>query len=88
MNEPYVSASLAAMIAEAKQKNCMMHCYYQDMWFTPDELAASNAAGRFRWGPVNWEMVSLSDYKARMVRDAENLERNAASLREEISKLP
>lgn len=29
---------------------------YQDIWFSPDQLAAEHAKGSFRWGPVNWKL--------------------------------
>lgn len=55
------------LIRQARAEGKWLWCHYQDIWFTPDKLEAEQAAGRFRWGPVNWK---LRDPKERL-REAE-----------------
>lgn len=47
---------LDELIEQARKEKKWLWCPYQDLWFSPDQLAAENAAGRFRWGPVNWKL--------------------------------
>ena len=51
-----VTAILAPLIQQARDEGKWLWCHYQDLWFSPDELAKHNAAGRFAWGPVNWKL--------------------------------
>ncbi len=53
--------TMEELFATADQEGLMLHCAYQDMWFTSDELRADQANGKFRWGPVNWELRPASD---------------------------
>lgn len=47
---------LDELIAQARREGKWLWCHYQDLWFSPDQLASENAAGRFMWGPVNWRL--------------------------------
>lgn len=47
---------LAPLIEQARRERKWLFCSYQELWFSPDELAAQNRAGSFRWGPVNWQL--------------------------------
>lgn len=39
------------------RENCLwFHSSYQNLWFSPDELQAHRANGRFRWGAENWKL--------------------------------
>lgn len=51
-----VLASLEPLFAEARAKGLWFHSCYQDMWFSPDELAEMHRQDRFIWGPVNWTL--------------------------------
>lgn len=44
------------LIERAKKEGKWLWCRYQDLWFSPGELEKNMAEGRFRWGPVNWEL--------------------------------
>ena len=55
-----IRTQLRGLISEARETGLWLHCGYQDMWFTPDELEAANADDRFLWGPVNWQMRNPS----------------------------
>jgi hypothetical protein len=70
---------LAALIERARSEGKWLHCPYQDLWFSPDELADQNDRGSFRWGPVNWtlrdpierlEQLEAAAASARRARDA------------------
>lgn len=53
MSEPQ---TLPELIEKARAEGKWLWCHYQDLWFSPDQLAAQNEAGKFRWGPVNWRL--------------------------------
>lgn len=46
--------SLEPLFREARAKGLWFYCTYQQLWFSPDELAKEHAKGTFIWGPVNW----------------------------------
>lgn len=48
--------SLRHLIAQARAEGKWLHCSYQDLWFSPDQLETANREGRFRWGAVNWTL--------------------------------
>lgn len=48
--------TMEELIRKALAENKWLWCRYQDLWFKPNELAEAQANGKFRWGPVNWEM--------------------------------
>jgi len=52
-----IAAALAPLIATARRDGkWLFHGGLSGpLWFTPDQLAAENANGKFLWGPVNWE---------------------------------
>lgn len=52
------------MFDEARKEGLWLYCSYQDLWFSPDELEAAQAEGRFRWGRTNW---TLRDPKEKLV---------------------
>lgn len=76
MTREAVAAELAELIGNAKAEGKWLWCNYQDLWFSPDELAAQNANGKFLWGAVNWRLRD----PAERVREAE--ERRDAAQRE------
>lgn len=57
---------LIALFVRARAEGLWFYSSYQDLWFSPDELTAEHAAGRFRWGPENWQLRPPAEYlKAR-----------------------
>ncbi len=69
------------LFIEAEIKGLWFHCGYQDLWFSPKQLAAEQEAGRFRWGPVNWmlrdpreRVAILRKQAATELAEAERLE--------------
>lgn len=67
--------SLAPLFAEARSKGLWFHGYYQDLWFSPDELAARHAQGRFIWGAANWELRDPGEKLKRLDADAKAAQR-------------
>lgn len=47
---------LDVMFAEAKRRRLWFHSAYQDLWFSPAQLAAEQERGNFRWGAPNWTL--------------------------------
>jgi hypothetical protein len=69
---------LKELYDEAKQKGLWFYCYYQCMWFSPDELAKKNENNQLRWGPVNWQLRDpnelLKEIEQRIRSEKEKLE--------------
>lgn len=51
-----VAALLRPLIDQARKERKWLWCHYQDLWFSPDQLAEQNAKGSFLWGPINWKL--------------------------------
>lgn len=47
---------LEPLIKRAKEEKKWLYCSYQSLWFSPEELEKENSQGRFRWGPLNWDL--------------------------------
>lgn len=74
--------SLEPLFREAREKGLWFYSAYQALWFAPDELAAKQQAGLFRWGTQNWELRNPMEridelrFEARRLRDiADEMER-------------
>ena len=48
--------NLQILIDKARNRGLWLRCFYQDLWFSPDELEAKNKEGKFLWDPVSWEL--------------------------------
>lgn len=53
-----INESLKEMYDKAIKEDLWFFTNYQQMWFSPKELAEENANGHFRWGPTNWTLRS------------------------------
>jgi len=53
---------LDELIGRARQEGKWLWCRYHGLWFSPDQLEAENAAGRFRWGPESWKLRDPKEY--------------------------
>ncbi|MFB3133792.1 MAG: hypothetical protein ACE10K_14840 [Rhodothermales bacterium] len=51
-----VQPEMVEMFEEADAHSVWFHAVYQNIWFTPDELAAHQRAGTFRWGIANFKL--------------------------------
>lgn len=69
------------LIEEARANGKWLHCAYQDLWFSPDELDAANRNGKFRWGPANWSLRDPQEMVAAADRRATNAKEEAGRLR-------
>lgn len=56
MNEEQARRNLSTLIEQAEKDRKWLFCHYQELWFSPQELRALNAKGRFLWGPANWQL--------------------------------
>lgn len=74
--------TLPELIDKAERNTLWLWCRYQDLWFSPAQLREANAQGRFRWGPVNWE---LRDPKERLA-EADRRAKAAADTRDAIAR--
>jgi hypothetical protein len=71
---------IAPMLKEARERGLWLHCSYQDMWFTPDELEAEQKEGRLCWGPVNWKLRDPRELYESIERRREELEKEHTRL--------
>lgn len=55
---------LEPLIQQAEREGKLLESTYQNIVFTPAELRRANAEGKFRWGPVNWRLVTKQEYLA------------------------
>lgn len=68
------------LIAEARRQGLWLHCAYQNLWFSPDQLEAENKNGKFRWGAVNWRLRDPMEH-------IEQAERRALEARQEADRI-
>ena len=57
-----------SFIERARNQGKWLHCHYQDLWFSPDELEAQNRKGKFLWGEVNWSLRNPQEH----IRELQN----------------
>lgn len=62
---------LSELIESARQQDLWLHCNYQDLWFSPDELEEQNIKGKFLWSVENW---TLQDPHVKLERLMENIQ--------------
>lgn len=82
MSEPSVirreiEAALEPLFERAEREGLWFYSLYQGLWFSPKELRAEQAKGRFWWGAVNWE---LRDPAEEVVRLKANRDKQWAEL--------
>jgi hypothetical protein len=51
-----IETDLQDLIKEARASGKWLWCHYQDLWFSPDQLAEQNRNGKFLWARVNWKL--------------------------------
>ena len=71
-------------ITEARENRLLLFSPYRAVWFTPDELEAENAVGRFRWSDENWQLRPVHVYLAQHLRQ---LERAQAEYDEALARV-
>ena len=76
---------LRPLIQEAKDRKMWLHTYYQDIWFSPDELEAMNKEGRFLWGPVNWELRNPKERVEILKRGIHNAKKELDSFEKRLT---
>ncbi len=67
-----IIAGLKPLFKKARAEGLWFRSSYQDLWFSPDELEAAQAAGRFIWGAVNWTLCDPADRLAQLTREYES----------------
>lgn len=70
------ASTLQPLITQARKEGKWLHCYYQDIWFSPDELEAANQEGRFLWGAVNWTLRDPHEMVQEQAEILKEVERN------------
>lgn len=62
-NEPW-KAEIYSLIEQARAQGLWLWCRYQDLWFSPGELADAHRNGRFMWSAENWRLRHPSEQLA------------------------
>lgn len=62
------------LIKEAKSKGLWLCCRYQDILFSPSELAKKQSEGKFRWGIVNWELCDPAKHLLQLLQNIKRAE--------------
>lgn len=63
-----IAEGLAPLFERARREKLLFRSRYQHVLFTPDELEKTQKEGGFRWGAVNWELVSPQEiYKSKLL---------------------
>lgn len=81
-----VAAMLAPLIQQAKSEGKWLWCHYQDLWFSPEQLAEENANGKFLWGPVNWRLRDPQERISEAERRAAQAQRELDAIRRDINR--
>ncbi len=77
---------LADLIVRARREGKWLWCHYQNLWFSPDQLAAENAKGSFVWGVCNWELRDPIERLREAESNVTRAETEVARVRAEISQ--
>lgn len=59
-----VIASMEPLLKRAEIEGLYLHCSYQDIWYSPEELRAEHANNRMLWGAVNWTLRDPAEHTA------------------------
>lgn len=63
-----ILAGLEPLLQDAEAEGKWLHCAYQNLWFSPEELRAHHRDGRFVWGAINWSLRDPAVYRLEEVR--------------------
>lgn len=81
-----VGALLKPLIEQAREQGLWLHCRYQNIWMSPDDLERENTAGRFLWGPVNWILRDPQEYVAQARLEVEKANNKLARVLEKTGQ--
>jgi hypothetical protein len=84
MSENNTVDTLAPLIEQARAERKWLWCYYQDIWFSPDQLAEQNANGKFLWSPINWKLRDPQERVAEADKRADQARRDADRVRRAV----
>lgn len=80
-----ILSGLEPMFKEADATGKWFHCSYQDLWFSPAELRAHHAKGKFLWGAVNWRLRDPAEKIAYIKKQMVALEAEVEMVRGRMS---
>jgi len=81
-----ILAGLQPLFEEARREGKWFWCAYQDLWFTPDDLAAEHAKGSFIWGAANWRLRDPREKLAQEEAEAKAAAERAARTRAQLTQ--
>jgi hypothetical protein len=73
------------MFARARAERLWFTTPHQNLWFSPDELAAEQAAGRFRWGPRAWSLENPAVFTRTLELRVEDAQRELERWKERLA---
>lgn len=77
-----VRESLDSLIRQAEVEGKWLRCSYQGITFSPKELRAENAQGKFCWGPQNWLLFDPEE----LMQNVEELANQARKYNDDIRR--
>lgn len=67
---------LRKMIVIAELNKQFIYCFYQDLWWSPEEFGRALDQGKFRWGRENFQLRDPKQHSAELVRAIDDAEQN------------
>lgn len=85
-----ILSEMEPLFDEARRNGKWFWCRYQDLWFSPDQLAAQHANGKFIWSAVNWQLRDpierLKEAQDRASKAQNEVDRIAADIAAEFAR--
>lgn len=76
--------TMEQLFEEAEANGLWFFTAYQQLWFSPAELKAEREAGRFRWGPENWQLRNPLEGLEQLQREVEKAQHDLESFEERM----
>lgn len=86
MREKTVKEELAELLDQADREGLWLFTSYQQMWFSHADLRAQNDAGRFLWGPANWQLRDPAELIAQKEQALEVVQRDLDETRIRVQR--
>lgn len=67
-----IRVSMRPLFEKAEKDGLWFYQKFQGRYFTPDQLKAEQAAGRFLWGRANWQLVKPTEAQLESMKARED----------------
>lgn len=80
-----IKRELTDLIEKARTEKLWIYYSSQDMWLSPSSLEKLNAAGRYLWGAVNWQLRNPREQIDEINKRIENFKDRIVDIETEIA---